>query len=285
MVRGWWRRHRQPQAPVGVPGADRPGSGSPSRPISAMAADGSPSTPPGSSCAGGSAPGQAVDRHGEWVPPVPLLRVTDRRRGSLVVARGELVSIVGLSGAGKTRWVRSLVGLQDPFDTALLDGEPLSPATIATSVGWVGERGSVMTSTTALANVMVPVGVPVSREQALDALDLVGLAGRAGDAASSLNGSEHRRIALARCVARRARLLVVDGALDPVFWPLFPCLCRQLPFVDGVVVTQSCVDEVTSGATSVALLCDGAIVAQDSLDRLRRTSDPAIRQMLGALER
>lgn len=201
------------------------------------------------------------------------------------MTKGELVCIVGMSGAGKTQWVRSLVGLQDPFDTALLDGEPLSPEAIAAAVGWVGERGSVMASMTVLDNVMVPVGVAVSRERALDALDLVGLAGRAGDAVSSLNSSEHRRIALARCVARRARLLVVDGALDPVLWPLFPSLCRHLSFVDGVVVTQSCVDEVTSAATSVALLRDGAIVAQDSLDRLRRTSDPVVRQMLGALER
>lgn len=221
----------------------------------------------------------------DWRPPAPLLRVIDRRRGSLLVTKGELVSVVGLSGAGKTRWVRSLVGLHDPFDTALLDGEPMSPGTVAASIGWVAERGSVLQSESVLGNVMVPVGVPVARERALDALDLVGLGSRASDRASCLSGSEQRRVALARCIARRARLVVIDGALDSVLWPLFPSLCHQLPFLHGVIVTQSCVDGVTEAATSVALLSQGAVVAQDPLARLRRAEDPGIQQALGALER
>lgn len=281
-------RHRPGRLPVGAAAEGRAGeqpAGEPGRPAARAVADGR-RVPPGPWPVVGDAVSDGpVGRCDDWKPPAPLLRVIDRRRGSLLVTKGELVSVVGLSGAGKTRWVRSLVGLHDPFDVALLDGQPMSPEIVAKSVGWVAERGCVLQSETVLGNVMVPVGVPVARERAFDALDLVGLAGRASDRSSSLSGSEQRRVALARCIARRARLVVIDGALDSVLWPLFPSLCHQLPFVDGVIVTQSCVDGVTESATSVALLSRGTVVVQDSLDRLRRADDPGTKQALGVLER
>lgn len=54
----------------------------------------------------------------------------------------------------------------------------------------------------------------------------VGLADRATEPVVNLGSGGRRRVALARAVARRRPLLIIDGELDRSLWPLFPSLCE-----------------------------------------------------------
>lgn len=228
----------------------------------------------------------AFDRAARISITAPTLEVVDARRGFLQVHHGEIVSLLGLSGSGKSRWVRSLLGLGDPFDDVRLWGKPSSKELVASLVGWVPEGDGVLLSSTVLDNVILRIGGrAMKKEQGLDALDLVGLARRANEPVVHLNRAERRRVALARCLARRAPFLVIDNELDAVLWPLFPTLCSYQPWIESVLVTQSALTSFTrQAATSVAVLHEGTVIGQGALEDLVQSADPLIHGIIGSLD-
>ena len=213
--------------------------------------------------------------------PPPLV-VSDRRLGSLQVRDGELVVLLGGSGAGKTTWLRLLVGLgPGRFDSAELFGRRLTKDAIAASIGWVPQGDGVFLSESVLANVMGPrPGRGCSAASAHDALDMVGLADRALDPVQHLGIGARRRVALARALARKAPLVVIDGALDATLWALFLAMRSSLDWVRGWLVADCMAGEVAWRAESVALLGGGRVIAQAPLADLIDSSDPAIRSVI-----
>lgn len=234
-------------------------------------------------------PAQRCRAVGSPVEPsttAPVLEVNDARRGPLQVHRGEHVSLLGASGAGKSMWIRSLLGLHEPFDEVRLWGMVASKELVACVIGWVPEGDGVLLSSSVLDNVTVRTGErAITRAQGIDALDLVGLAGRSREPVVHLNRAERRRVALARCLARRAPFLVIDTELDPILWPLFPMLCSYLPWIEAVLVSQSAVTSFSRQASTVAVVHGGSVIAQAPLAELDGTPDPAVRQVIGSLQR
>jgi ABC-type methionine transport system ATPase subunit len=157
---------------------------------------------------------------------------------------------------------------------------------VASLVGWVPEGDGVLLSSTVLDNVIVRIGgMAMTEERGLDALDLVGLTRRANEPIVHLNHAERRRVALARCLARRVPILVIDNELDSVLWPLFPMLCGYQPWIESVIVTQSALTSFTHrAATCVAVVHEGAVIAQGVLDDLVRSGDSRVRDIIGSLE-
>jgi ABC-type multidrug transport system ATPase subunit len=231
----------------------------------------------------GQAPEEVLPAMGD-VAPVPVLEVYDARRGRLRIDRGERVCLLGGSGAGKTQWLRSMVGIGEPFDVIRLWGNPASRELVAAMVGWVPDGDGVMLSGTVLENVSMSVaGRGVHRSRAVDVLDQIGLAGRATDQVSLLNRAERRRVSYARTLARRARLVLIDGELDAVLWAHVPMLMEYQPWIEAVLVTQARITAFTRRSSSVVLLHEGAVVAQGPLEGLAGSSDPDVHGILMGL--
>ncbi|HEY3239522.1 MAG TPA: ATP-binding cassette domain-containing protein [Acidimicrobiia bacterium] len=222
------------------------------------------------------------------MPPTPgpapaLFALDDPHWGRLVVHRGETVVLLGPSGAGKTALIRALLGLgaTGPEPVLAVRGRPAPARALAALVGWVPEGDGVFLSDTVWDNVARPPSVPPNDPVlARDALDLVGLASRAAEPVVNLPRQGRRRVALARALASRRPLLVVDGELDPALWALFPGLIEQAPGVEAALLVTARAGERAWAADSVALVADGRLVAQAPLAELFESQDPDVRAVL-----
>ena len=151
---------------------------------------------------------------------------------NLDVAAGEHVSIVGRSGTGKSTML-NIVGLLDTptsgsyeldgVDTTRL-GEGRRARMRGEDFGFVFQQFNIFAARTAAENVEVPLlyapGTQLLRRRsiALDMLERVGLADRADSYPGEMSGGEQQRIAIARALVRRPRVILADeptGALDP----------------------------------------------------------------------
>ncbi|HET9692466.1 MAG TPA: ATP-binding cassette domain-containing protein [Acidimicrobiales bacterium] len=206
----------------------------------------------------------------------------DGRRGALDLGVGETTVLLGASGQGKTAWIRSLLGFDAPFDQVRAFGRPLTPAAVPELLSWVPERDGVFLSETVWQNCTSKAhGLGrVDPELVVDALDLVGLADRAGEPVAHLGTGGRRRVALARALARRRPLLVVDGPLDPTLWVFWRSITERMSWLQGIVIAASVADEVARQAETVALVDQGAVIGQAPLAMLEGSLDPQVRSVL-----
>jgi putative ABC transport system ATP-binding protein len=149
----------------------------------------------------------------------------------LAVRPGDHVAVVGRSGSGKSTLL-NLLGMIDRQTTGelLFDGREVSRFSDrrrarlrGSSIGFVFQQFNLLDRRTALENVMMPLMYGSGRQfwrrerLALEMLDRVGLADRAHQKPTRLSGGEQQRVAVARALVRRPRLILADeptGALD-----------------------------------------------------------------------
>jgi ABC-type polar amino acid transport system ATPase subunit len=169
---------------------------------------------------------------------------------SLEVARGELVALMGPSGAGKTTALRAVAALQ-PFDEGQIavDGFALAPGPVPPEsrlvvlrrrVGLVFQAHALFEHLTALANVTLALrhvlGKPRVEAETIATrlLSELDVGPRAGAWPRQLSGGEAQRVAIARALAPDPALLLMDeptAALDPArrsaLWATLRRLCEQ----------------------------------------------------------
>jgi len=160
---------------------------------------------------------------------------------SFQVGYGELVGIIGPNGAGKSTLFDLVTGFQ-PADEGqvLLEGEPvtrLRPDEISRrGVGRTFQKLKPFTQMTVVENVMVGAFQKTTdparaRREAMEALDRVGLADKAEAHARVLSTGQRKRLELARVLATRPRLLLLDevtGGVDQRSIPALVDLVRTL---------------------------------------------------------
>jgi len=146
---------------------------------------------------------------------------------SLALAPREIVGLIGPNGAGKTTLFNVISGLQPPTDGRVrLDGRDVTrmPADAICRLGVSRTYQTVRTflNLTAADNVLVgryfgSAGdhpLRPAREDAREWLDLVGLADRAGVVTRQLSLVERKLVELARALATRPRVLLLDEILS-----------------------------------------------------------------------
>ena len=147
---------------------------------------------------------------------------------NLSVEQGKPISLVGPSGSGKTTLLAIMAGLDLPTSgTVTLMGSQITTldedkrAQIrGKDVGFVFQSFHLMPRLTALDNVMLPLeisGDPYSMDKAQEALKQVGLSKRAKHFATQLSGGEKQRVAIARSIVNKPKILFADeptGNLD-----------------------------------------------------------------------
>ena len=156
------------------------------------------------------------------------------RSVDLDVRRGELVALMGLSGGGKTTFLRAVAGLES-FDAGTLSvdgvnmtaGGPPPPGVLKAlrrKVGMVFQFHHLFEHMTAAQNVWLALvhvhGVPrhEAERKALALLEQMGVGARADALPRELSGGEAQRVAIARALAVDPPLLLMDeptASLDP----------------------------------------------------------------------
>ncbi len=148
----------------------------------------------------------------------------------LSVVPGEVVAITGDSGAGKSTLLHILATLDCPDQGTLsVDGTDvlaLKGNRLATfrnrCVGFVFQFHNLLPEFTALENVAMPAYIggtarKVADTRALELLELLGLADRAHHRPAALSGGEQQRVAVARALMNRPKIVFADepsGSLD-----------------------------------------------------------------------
>ena len=145
------------------------------------------------------------------------------------VERGEIVGLLGPNGAGKTTSFRMTCGLVTPTKgQVLLDGTDVTNWPLfrraRMGLGYLPQDDSVFGKLTVAQNLQVVLeylGIKRSeRKQRIhELLDQFGIADRHAQIASTLSGGERRRLEIARCLASRPSLILLDepfAGVDPV---------------------------------------------------------------------
>ncbi|HEV8583901.1 MAG TPA: ABC transporter ATP-binding protein [Methylomirabilota bacterium] len=167
--------------------------------------------------------------------------VVANRDVSFAVAPGELVGVIGPNGAGKSTLFDLITGFQRPdAGRVRLDGEDvtrLRPDEVARrGVARTFQKLKPFAEMTVLENVMVgafarTADVVAARTTAREALASVGLAERAEAHARGLSTGQRKRLELARALATKPRLLLLDevtGGVDQATIPGLVRLVRDL---------------------------------------------------------
>ena len=157
--------------------------------------------------------------------------VLDRLRLRLRLPAGEYLAIMGESGSGKSTLLNLIAGLDRPdggrvvfegTDLATLDDDAITRWRRA-SIGFVFQAFHVLPYLTVLQNVALPLDLlgvrdPQRQQRVLQLLEACGIAALAPRYARELSGGEVQRIAIARALVHRPRLVLADeptGNLDP----------------------------------------------------------------------
>jgi len=193
----------------------------------------------------------------------------------LRVAQGEILGIVGPSGAGKRTLLNVLGGLDRPSaGEAWVNGRNLAALSANTldryrrdEVGFIWQQPgrNLLGYLTALENVMLPLRlarVPrrEQQERAAHWLDEVGLGNRRRHLPGQLSGGEQQRAALAVALANRPKLLLADeptGELDTVTAGAIYRLLRDMAQQHGVTIL------IVSHDTTIARHVDRVVSIRD----------------------
>ncbi|MCA6271516.1 MAG: ATP-binding cassette domain-containing protein, partial [Phenylobacterium sp.] len=163
----------------------------------------------------------------------PALSLSFRRGGpvgveaDLELAPGEILALTGPSGAGKTTLLRVVAGLIRPGEGRIACGGEIWLDTAAgifippfrRRIGLVFQAYALLPHMTALQNILMAMGDrprDQGREEAhrlMAALDLSGLENRKP---ANLSGGQQQRVAMARALARRPSVLLLDEPLSAV---------------------------------------------------------------------
>jgi len=213
----------------------------------------------------------------------------------LTVYAGEILSLVGGSGSGKTALLRQIIGLNQPAAGSIkVLGRPLHDLNLQEhrllSYRWgvLFQAGALFSSLSVFENVALPLrelrNIP---DDLIDAvvmcrLSMVGLSAKDADKSpSDLSGGMVKRVALARALSLDPELLFLDeptAGLDPQrsdeFVDLVRALHRQLKFT--VVMVTHDLDTLLALSTRVAVLADKSVIVCGPVPEVIQVSHPFI---------
>ena len=144
---------------------------------------------------------------------------------NLSIEKGELVVVVGPSGAGKTTALNILGGMDTVTrGKVVVDGKEISRLKNRDlikyrreDIGFVFQFYNLVQNLTTLENVELATQICKKSLNPSEVLDKVGLSERKNNFPSQLSGGEQQRVAIARAIAKNPKLLLCDeptGALD-----------------------------------------------------------------------
>ncbi|MDY4518157.1 MAG: amino acid ABC transporter ATP-binding protein [Candidatus Spyradocola sp.] len=203
---------------------------------------------------------------------------------STTIRKGEVVSIIGPSGGGKSTFLRCLNLLEEPtsgkvyFKEEDITDKKVSNAKFRQSIGMVFQNFNVFPNMTVLENVTLAptlekkIPRAQAREEAMALLTRVGLADKADEYPRKLSGGQKQRLAIVRAMAMHPEVMLFDeptSALDPEMvkevLSVIEDLTRSGMTVLIVTHEMGFAREVSD---RVLFICDGIIKEEGSPDQI-----------------
>lgn len=194
------------------------------------------------------------------------------------VQEGEFVAIMGKSGAGKSTLMYQLSLLDTPTEGSLtINGtEVLSFSESEktrfrlNTLGYVFQDYALVPDLSASENVMVPILMrgglwQTAKEAAQEALDSVGLAGKYENLPSELSGGEQQRVAVARAIAGKPKIIFADeptANLDSISGEQVISLLVELNKAGQTIVMVTHEPEYATACNRIIHMEDGLVVKE-----------------------
>lgn len=217
---------------------------------------------------------------------------------SLDVEEGETMVIIGYSGTGKSVAIKHIVGLLEPDSgQVIVDGLEVPKLSrrelyqLRARIGYVFQFAALFDSFTIGENVAMGLRKQQQLSEAEihtrvhEALELVDLPNVAERFPAELSGGMRKRVGIARAIALRPKYILYDEpttGLDPVTSAVIDQLMirmREKLGVTGVVITHDMRSAYSVG-TRIAMLYEGRVRAVGTVDEIRHTHDPIVRQFI-----
>ena len=214
----------------------------------------------------------------------------------LDVRAGEILGVVGASGAGKSVLLRTIIGLlprrHGSVEVLGVDLEKASEAerrALERRWGILFQQGALFSSLTVRENVQFPMreNLHISQrlmdEMALAKLEMVGLTRADGNKLpAELSGGMTKRVALARALALDPEIVFLDeptSGLDPISAGDFDGLIRTLQQTLEITVFMVTHDleSLYTACDRIAALADGKVVAEGSIDDMLECEHPWVK--------
>lgn len=209
-------------------------------------------------------------------------------RVDLAATPGSVIAVVGPNGAGKTSLLRGIAGLAPADGHVVVDGTDVTgvPAH-RRGIGWVPQDGALFPHLSARANVAFGIGGRSARAVATTWLDTLGIGELADRRPAQLSGGQAQKVALARALARRPRVLLLDeplAALDAAARSdVRRFLRHHLTTFDGVtlLVTHDPVDAMALADRVVALEAGAVVQDTSPAEVARAPRSPWLGRLIG----
>ncbi len=224
------------------------------------------------------------------------------RGTNLQIPKGEITTIIGKSGTGKSVFFKHVIGLLTPDSGDIIcDGKPMSAMTRAELWDWRGkfsymfQNMALFDSMTIFENVALPLeqgtNLPKEeiRERAHERLRQLDMAGIDHKYPSELSGGMQKRVAMARALVTDPEIILFDEpttGLDPIRKNAVHSMISeyQSKFGFTVMLISHEIPDVFLITQQLAMLDEGEIIFQGPPENIQNVEDPMIHEFITGLQ-
>ncbi len=179
----------------------------------------------------------------------------------LEIRSGEILAVTGPSGIGKTSLLRTISGLLRPVSGLVqVDGVRSPDSPRRGTIGYIPQKLGLVRHSSVWANVMLGSRAARSssdiKERAIDSIIAMGLEEKKYESVKRLSGGQQRRVAIARTLAQRPKLILADEFLS------------ELDEKTSMKVTKAVTDYVLASGAAMILVEHDITRAKEISDRL-----------------
>ena len=222
---------------------------------------------------------------------------------NLSIFNGEITTIIGMSGIGKTVLLKHIIGLLEPDSGEIwLDGRLLSLMKRSEKIrlwkkfSYMFQDGALFDSMTVYKNIAFPLeqGAKVPRaeirKRVNEKIQLLDLSGTEDKYPSQLSGGMKRRVAMARALVTDPEVVLFDeptAGLDPIRKNAIHSMIAdyQSKFRFTAVLISHEIPDIFFFSQRIAMLDEGKIRFEGTPEEIRQSDDPVVRQFIKGIEK